>query len=423
MTSLTCLVFEPDVGGHRLQHVRHLADALLEIGCRVSLVLQSDVRQRAEYRVHLQPLESHIELHPRLNPRQGNRLGVRRERVEELLESIDDLRADWVYVPYADGITQVATIEQRLHGKGRFSQAPIEAQLMRGRYAYPAHSMRDRVLAAVNRWLTLRNPWHVTHLLDPWVYRALDMPPQERRFRLIPEPVEERSPMDRMEARQILKIPIEGRYVAMVGALESHKGIEQLLAAFANAKLTSDDRVLLVGKMAPQIRELVKDRFHELVLRGQIVTADRYVTDEELGAAFYAADVVAVTHPRPTGSSGTLVRAAAAERILLTSNYGWVGWVNDLFELGISVDTSNLKHLSAALEQALERSAGYRRSVQADRFCKFHTIANQKAHWVQTIGCERGIRLGSLAERFEWKWVTEGVTGRDPKLVSGNTPA
>jgi len=35
-----CLVFEPDVSGHRLQHVRHLTDALLEIGCSVTLALQ-----------------------------------------------------------------------------------------------------------------------------------------------------------------------------------------------------------------------------------------------------------------------------------------------------------------------------------------------------------------------------------------------
>jgi glycosyltransferase involved in cell wall biosynthesis len=416
MTCLKCLVFEPDAGGHRLQYVRHLADALLQIGCRVSLVLQSDARERAEFRVHLEPLESHVELLPRLNPRQGNQLSVRRERARELLESIADLRADWVYVPYADGITQAATIERLLYGSRRFHQAPIEALLMRGRYAYPARSARDRIMAAVNRWLTLRNPWHVTHLVDPWVYEALDLPSTDRRFRLIPEAVEERNPIDRTEARRRLKIPTVGRYVAMVGALEPHKGIEELLAAFVHAKLTSDDRVLLVGKMAPQIRELLENRFDELVRRGQIVTVDRYVTDEELGAAFYAADVVAVTHPRQTGSSGTLVRAAAAERILLTSNFGWVRWVTELFELGISVDASNEKLLAAALERAMQRSCAYRRSVKADRFCRFHTISNQKAHWVQTIGSEHGVPLGSLAERIDWKWVTGAAPERDPKL-------
>ena len=70
MPSPECLVFEPDATGHRLQHVRHLTDALLSIGCRVSWALQTNARERPEYKVHLQSLEPHVELHLRLDPRQ-----------------------------------------------------------------------------------------------------------------------------------------------------------------------------------------------------------------------------------------------------------------------------------------------------------------------------------------------------------------
>jgi hypothetical protein len=67
-------------------------------------------------------------------------------------------------------------------------------------------------------------------LLDPWILRGLGVA-DESRFRLIPEPVEQRVPMDRREARRLLAIPVDGRYVAMIGALEPRKGIEELLAA------------------------------------------------------------------------------------------------------------------------------------------------------------------------------------------------
>ena len=61
MSSLKCLIYESDVGGHRLQHVRHLTDALLAIGCDVSVALPTDARDHDEYRVHLAPLEPHFE--------------------------------------------------------------------------------------------------------------------------------------------------------------------------------------------------------------------------------------------------------------------------------------------------------------------------------------------------------------------------
>ena len=52
--------------------------------------------------------------------------------------------------------------------------------------------------------------------------------------------------------------------------------------------------------------------------------------------------------------------------------------------------------LSAALTTALERSAGYRRNEAANRFCQYHTVDNQKAHWVHEIGHELELPLGAL---------------------------
>ena len=37
MSGPHCLIFERDVTGHRLHHVRHLTEVLVEIGCEVTL--------------------------------------------------------------------------------------------------------------------------------------------------------------------------------------------------------------------------------------------------------------------------------------------------------------------------------------------------------------------------------------------------
>jgi glycosyltransferase involved in cell wall biosynthesis len=231
-------------------------------------------------------------------------------------------------------------------------------------------------------------------------------------FRIIPEPVEPLPALSRDEARRDLEIPVDGHYVAMIGGLTPAKGLEGLLAAFARANLAADDRVLLVGKMAKPIRQHIHANYDHLLRNGRIVYIDRYVTDHELDCGFVAADIVAVTHERLIGSSGTLLRAAHAERMLVTTDYGWAGWATRTFELGITAHVADVDALSAALETALRASSGYGRSNRGDRFCQYHTLANQKAHWLAGIGRDCGIPLGKIAERIEWSWAMEGVEPR-----------
>jgi glycosyltransferase involved in cell wall biosynthesis len=405
MANVHCLVFEPDVTGHHLHHVRHLTDALLEIGCDVTLALQSDCRSRAEYDVHLKALEPHVRLCARLEPRQRRNLAGRRRRVSELLDVIRDVKPAWVYGPYMDGITQAATVESLLRGSAPFRRVPIEVQLMRGKYAYPAKSTSDALHSAVVRWLTLRNPWYVTHMLDPLVLGGLEPLPHGNRFRLIPEPVEPFPEVDRTEARRTLGVPTDGRYLAVVGGLLPWKGIGLLLGAFSRAKLGSDDRLLMVGKMHPEIHEMVHGDHGDLLRKGRIVTVPRYVSDFELDCGILASDVVAATYPGATGSAGAVVRAAAARRPVLGTDCGWIGWATTTFHLGTTVDVANADEYAAVIEKVLDGAGSFRQSEKGGRFCKYHTVANQQAHWVQTLGHDRGVPLGRFADRVDWNWV------------------
>jgi glycosyltransferase involved in cell wall biosynthesis len=288
----------------------------------------------------------------------------------------------------------------------------VEGHLNRGTYAYPSESLRDYVRSRITRYLVLRSPWRIIHLLDPWMYDALKGRRTRTEFRIIPEPVEPMPELSRDDARRALKIPVDGRYVAMIGGLVPGKGLEGLLAAFSRARLAADDRILLVGKMSEAIRQLISQNYESLVRAGRLVYIDRYVSDFELDCGFVAADLVAVTHERLIGSSGTLVRAAHARRMLVTTDYGWAGWATRTFELGITANVSDVDILSGALEAAFNSSSTYERSKRGDRFCEFHRLANQKAHWVAGIGRDCGVALGKLAERMDWSAVMEGIEGR-----------
>ena len=104
-----------------------------------------------------------------------------------------------------------------------------------------------------------------------------------------------------------------------------------------------------------------------------------------------------------------MVRAAAAGRPVIASDYGWVGWVTKEFGLGTAVNVRDIDAFSAAIESTLDRPAHLGGSEAANRFRKYHTVANQKAHWLTSLGRERGIDLGELANRIEWPWVLEAT--------------
>jgi glycosyltransferase involved in cell wall biosynthesis len=408
MAALHCLIFERDVGGHRLHHVHHLVDALLEIGCEVSVASRTNARETAEWRVHLHPIESRFRFVPGPinlpnNLRNGWRTGT------DLMNTTRELKPDRVYIPCTEYFTQAAALRCLVTGRKRFPSPPIEGHLNRGTYAYPSESLRDVIRSFVSRQLALRSPWQITHLLDPWVYDALKDGPARTEFRVIPEPVEPLPEVSRDEARRTLGVPLDGRYVAMIGGILKNKGLEGLLAAFSRAKLPADDRVLLVGKMDDAMRQLVHGQYGNLFSQGRIVCLDRYVTDHELDCGVVASDVVAITHERLIGSSGGLVRAAHAGRALLTTDYGWAGWATRSFELGTTVHVADINALSAALESAFHSSSNYRRTAKGDRFCRFHTLANWKAHWVAGIARDCGIAVGNLAEHTTWDWAMEGV--------------
>jgi glycosyltransferase involved in cell wall biosynthesis len=409
MSSIKCLIYERDLSGHRLQHVRLLTDALLHVGCEVVVALQSDALNRDEYRAHMEPLHTHIELIARLNPVQKRGYPAAAARVDELLQMVALARPDWVYIPYADVITQAAAVRSVLRGLGDFRRTPIEGQVMRGRYAYPQDSLVDYFKGASSRWLMQSSPWHVTHLLDPWVYENLQGTARSTEFRLIPEPVEPLPPLDRIEARKALAIPTDGRYVVMAGAIEAYKGMDLLLAAFARTGLHSDDRLLVIGKMAQQVRDLIAREYGDLSRSGRLVVVDRYLSNFEIFAAFLASDVLVAPHPRHMGSSHTLARASAAKRQVIVCDFGLLGWATREFGLGAAVDVANPDVFAVAIDTALQRSANWQPGERAARFIQYHTAENQKAHWLASLGRERGVNLRDLASRIDWGWVCESI--------------
>lgn len=195
------------------------------------------------------------------------------------------------------------------------------------------------------------------------------------------------------------------QYRQPLGRRREQKGTDLLVRAFAAARVKANDRLLLVGKIAPTIRRLIESEMKPWLQDGRLILIDGYVSHELFCLALNAADVICTPYPRHIGSSGIVVRAAAIGKPILASSYGWVGAVVSTFGLGSTCVVSKIEEFSQKLEASLESSASYRQPHEATRFVRFHTIAN--FFLCPHYGKDQGKEGGGLSARGSF------VGGRD----------
>lgn len=143
----------------------------------------------------------------------------------------------------------------------------------------------------------------------------------------------------------------QGRKVVLVfGQLDERKGIEPLLRAFA--QLTPAEQagwcVVLAGPLAEPMRPVVVTAVAALT-NVQVIRRHEFIVDEFVQPLISVADVVTVLYQQHIGMSGVLVRASAAGRPVLASDYGLIGQLVRTRHLGRAVDATNPDAIADAL--------------------------------------------------------------------------
>lgn len=402
------MIYEPDHVGHRLTYLRLLLPALLELDVEVVAVLGRTVFDTPEYQAQLAWLKGKVQMEALVPPLPPHRpLEHATSKLAALRQAVKNLRPQRVYLPTADGITQLAGIA-RLAGKRYVSpHIPVEALLFQGRAGYPQHTLRDRIRTTASLAATTLAPWSRMFYLDPIGFEGIQRRGGSlaQRSRLMPDPVESHHYNDRATARRNLNIPEHGRYIGCAGYMDSRKGIDLLIAAFAQAQLGDDDRLLLAGQVDPGFRPLIEGAFAPLIRSGRMISIDRYLTEAELHDAFAALDVVCAPYPLHTASASNVIRAANADRPSLVSKRGWTGLIVPRFNLGWTVDVQDLGAFAAAIKHSLDNASGFALGEGARRFIAFHRPENFCAAW--TADLRQCLGLAPADGTRSWSWVLE----------------
>lgn len=379
-------MFEPDAGGHRLTYLRQLLPALDGLG-EVTVVVGEGAIGTEAFRVQLGELRETHRFESVTFDKSGGLLGKARGRLDALRAAMELCDPEHVFIPSGDGLAQLLGAPGSVRRLAPRAGVQIEVGMHRGSFAYPARSLRRRVMRRAALHALSRAPVRRAQFVDVLAYEWLRDRghPLAARASVLADPVDPVEPMEKSEARRVLGAPEGGRVIGTSGHLDERKGVDLLLRAFRGAGLGPEDRLLLAGRASPGIRELLAGEFAPMVESGRIIAITRYLSDEELSATLAACDVVCTCHPAHVGLSNICLRAAAAGRPVLSGDYGWFERVVGGFGLGWTCRVSDERRFSGAIGRALDESSGYELGERGRALLRFHSQANARRTFVASL--------------------------------------
>jgi glycosyltransferase involved in cell wall biosynthesis len=144
----------------------------------------------------------------------------------------------------------------------------------------------------------------------------------------------------------------------LFGSLTARKGVIELIEAIRHlpAEAARRSSIVLAGSLHADVRERVETSLARLRQESsaQVILHNAYLPHSEVQNLIGAADLVLLPYQRHAGSSGVLIRAAAAKRPVLTQDYGVLADEVREHCLGRVVDTTDPTAIATGITCFLE---------------------------------------------------------------------
>lgn len=220
--------------------------------------------------------------------------------------------------------------------------------------------LRDKV--CLSRLLSYVN-FKTLFCLDPFAVEHINKYYNYSRSVYLPDPVQIYTYTESQveELKTNLEIDSGRKVFILFGVLGRRKGIYQLLDAvqILPPNLAHKFCILLIGPIGLEEKELLQTRIAEISqsLPVQIICRHEFVTDQEIQPYFQIADVVLAPYQRHIGMSAILVRAAAAQKPVLVSDFGLMGEMVRRYKLGLAVDSTVPSEITKGFERFMLESS------------------------------------------------------------------
>jgi glycosyltransferase involved in cell wall biosynthesis len=208
----------------------------------------------------------------------------------------------------------------------------------------------------------LRHPQFKTlFCLDPLAVEPIARLGNRDRVMHLPDPIiiEDPGKFSLKQLRTNLGIEPDRQIFLSFGRLsEGRKGIPQLVEAISLLSPEIQQKLCLLFVGEPDRKQLDAwlTPIHQLASL-QIIACYGYVPESDVNSYFQIADVVLAPYQRHIGMSGILLQAAAANKPVLSSNYGLMGEMIRRYGLGLAINSTIPNEIAKGLTRFLLESS------------------------------------------------------------------
>ena len=190
------------------------------------------------------------------------------------------------------------------------------------------------------------DPFATDYMVENW---------KTEKVQFLPDPVQVYpTTKTKTEVKESLGIDESKIIFLIFGFLDSRKGIDDVMVAIGNIPREKSKKgcLLIVGPWEENERKLFDVQLPKIqqITDFQIVMKDTFVKDEDIQQYFKVADYALALYHKHFGMSAIMVRAAAAQKPLIASNFGLMGKIVVENELGITVNNDLKEKLEMLLE-------------------------------------------------------------------------
>lgn len=198
--------------------------------------------------------------------------------------------------------------------------------------------------------------------LDPFVIKHLEQWNSHVAAIHLPDPVQVDRHFAAIIQPDVLKtelgIEADRQVFLLFGSFEAErKGVYQTLEAISQlpSNLSAQICFLIVGNADLSEQAAIQSQIEQVrqLQPVQVITQFEYISEDTVQAYFQLADVVLAPYQRHIGMSGILLLAAAAQKPVLSSNYGLMGEMVKRYQLGLGVDSTIPSEITRGLTQYL----------------------------------------------------------------------
>ncbi|MDC0561445.1 glycosyltransferase [Bacteroidia bacterium] len=173
--------------------------------------------------------------------------------------------------------------------------------------------------------------------------------------------------IDKVKAKEKLGLDTKTNYVLFFGFIRKYKGLDTLLEAFSDHRLSNKNLKLIIAGEYYDNPQIYLKLIDDLGLKDSVVLANHYIEDSEVSLYFSAADLVAQTYKTATQSGVTQI-AYFYNRPMLVTDVGGLSELVPHQKVGY-VTSQDTKEISDCIFDFYEnnRDSEFSENIKSER--------------------------------------------------------